>query len=524
MVVVVVLAVAPLSLGLMTSSIRIASNNGTTIPSATTITTTDITAASFQYKLLNDIASLLVEQINSICMYSQISSYEEYLEEYARVLAHKISCLSSITRGFNCSNKTQAPEHFVHIFEQAAAAAANVFLVSSSSSSSISESSVTSIMSHSPIVRVKAVMFFHRMVVSIGSRSLLYISRCMGAIITSAESSDIEEITQLLNQLMLEFQIEASSMIESLMGLVTRKYQSLIVATTMITTLPISSSSSINGGDNSGGSISDEVGSPAAAVGSSAWSMQPGESERLLLQKLYLLFIQHVATQNCSSALSADSNMQYLEGIFTTIINSIKGMSIVGNNNISASPSSSPIGSVTTKVLNPQASLPLRKCSLCILVGLSKVWLVAANSVNDGGSSHQLQQQQQQENITRLQTAFREFVFNQALPSILLCCTDGKSLNVKDAASQAILTETAALLWTVHSVLGREIVCSYFLSMLPSISWPPQIIQMFLEQLTATTTLSSSTSSNPPLGTYKETFRQFIRVCSSNGGGGGGGN
>ena len=85
---------------------------------------------------------------------------------------------------------------------------------------------------------------------------------------------------------------------------------------------------------------------------------------------------------------------------------------------------------------------------------------------------------------------------------------DRAQLNVKDAAAQGVLVEVALLLRSLHVLLsannsGESGV--YFPSMLRSLQWPDHQIQLLLQHLCAAT----------PLGTFKDSFKLFVRECSS---------
>jgi hypothetical protein len=364
-----------------------------------------------------------------------------YVEQYTVFVAHKMNCLSSLAKGHNF--KTH--EHNAQYFDASAATVVNVLEALSQMQS----------------VRSKAVVYMHRMVNSLGPRALLHITQAVGVLLRHAESgADLEETTLLLNQCMVEFSLGAANLVQRYHGDVVDRYQQL-------------------------GALFE---SSLLAVGGGVEAPHI-EAERVALQKQHLLYLQHVSTTGCHSVLTSTEHVHRLEDLLNTVLTAIKG----GRGNASG------------VAISSQASLPLRKGGIIVLVSLVKVWCVPSSAVSAdlvasagftsvGGAGSSLP--------AHLTPVFQSFLLDHAMPAMLASVSDGgRSVNVKDAAAQSVVVEIAAALWTLQLVLGAQATASYLSGVLTTLAWGSSTQQTCLQQLTAF----------PLLGAYRETFKLFLR-------------
>lgn len=444
---------------------------------------TDMNSAQYQQKqvevqnqkrqrqqILDDVLRLLCGHVQSILSYPDLARHSEQLGACA---AHKVSSLSSLAKGHNYKIRAKNPESSVDtsvVFESAAAA---VIAVAHS-------------LGHVAIVRGKCVIFYHRMIMCMGIKALEAISHCLPVLLAqcninsnrilndsqnSSESScnsssegGSEEILQLLNQAMLEFQQGALILVNSCIGPALNKCWALRA----------------------------ELESDAVALGSQL-GIDNGkehieaphfEPERVALQKQSLVFLQHIASQHCDQALYSEVNSQYLSAIFDDeLLVGLQG----GRGRISRN-----------------AGIPLRKAAVGTLTGLVKVWLstpVPSTTVNNSDAPKGTPVP----NLTvppHLSTALWAFIKEKALVVCLRACTDGVSLDLKDAAAQALLVDIGALLWTLASPsCQQDPLRAYFQEVLPALGWP----------LDASNALQNMLITPGPLGTFKENFKKFIR-------------
>lgn len=394
----------------------------------------------FQQKLLSDVTGYVVQQVAEVM--ANRSQIARYVEQYTVFVAHKMNCLSSLAKGHNF--KTH--EHNAQYFDASAATVV----------------SVLEALSQMQCVRSKAVVYMHRMVNSLGPRALLHITQAVGVLLRHAESgADLEEITLLLNQCMVEFLLGAAQLVQRYHGEVVDRYQQL------------------------GAFFENSL----VATGGVAMEAPHIEAERVALQKQHLLYLQHVATTGCHSVLTSAEHMSRLEELLNTVLTAIKG----GRGNNSGVPISS------------QAGLPLRKGGIVVLVSLVKVWCVPSQTVSAdlvasagfpsaGGAGSSLP--------AHLAPVFQSFLLEHAVPAMLASVSDGgRSVNVKDAAAQSVIVEIAAALWTLQLVLGAQATASYLSGVLTTLAWGSATQQTCLQQLTAF----------PLLGAYRETFKLFLR-------------
>lgn len=432
-------------------------------------------------QILDDVLRLLCGHVQSILSHPELARHSEQLGACA---AHKVSSLSSLAKGHNYKIIAKNPDTAVDaalVFEGAAAA---VIAIAHS-------------LCHVAVVRGKCLIFHHRMIMCMGIRSLEAISHSLPVLLAqcninsnrivndsqnSSESScnsssegGSEEILQLLNQGMLEFQQGALILVNSCLGPAFEKCWALCAVLENDAVALVGQS----GGDNS-------LGASGQMKGKEQIEAPHFESERVALQKQSLVFLQHIATQHCDQALYSELNSKYLSAIFDNeILVGLQG----GRGRISRG-----------------AGIPLRKAAVSTLTGLVKAWLwthaLSPLTSTNIDPSKGISAPPSVPVPPHLSTALWAFIKEKAIVVCLRACTDGTSLDLKDAAAQALLVDIGALLWTLASPsCQQEPLRAYFQEALPALGWP----------LNASTALQNMLIIPGPLGTFKENFKKFIR-------------
>ena len=410
---------------------------------------------------LEEVIRLISGHIHSLVSFPQLI---KFTEEVGAVVAHKVSCLSSLAKGHSYKSRAKHPDTTFDAatsFDAAASAAV----------------AAATTLGHIAAVRGKCVIFHHRMIMCAGLRSLealshsvpLLLSYCdsraadsgkEGGGVNSTEGSS-DEVLQLLNQAMLEFQGAALITVDACLTPALKKCWSLSAELEKNAYVPASC-------DGQHPSVVNRTGSsdaPKAEVEAPHF-----QAERIALQKQSLVFLQHISTQQCDQALYSDRNSSLLTAIFVDeILVGLQG----GRGRISAA-----------------GGIPLRKAATGTLTGLVKAWLSTL-------SAHPIP--------TTLSAALWSFLKEKALPTILRSCTDGVSLDLRDAAAQAYLVDVGTFLWTLSSPTCQEEQHRLYLTdALPALGWSQNAASVLLNMLAAQT----------PLGTFKENFKKFIRSAA----------
>jgi hypothetical protein len=404
-------------------------------------------------QILEEVTRLIIGHIQSILSHPQLVGFADQL---GSCVAHKISSVSSLAKGHSYKSRAKNPEvsfDAATVFDRATAAVV----------------AVAHSLGHLSLVRGKCVIFHHRMIMCMGLRSLEALSHSVPVLLAQcsisreSESSEghCEEVVQLLNQAMLEFQDGALALVDACLGPALNKCWALLAELE-----------------------SDAYVAPVEAIVGAVKSNPNGkphveaphfEIERVTLQKLSLVFLQHIATQRCDKALYSERNSQYLSAVFDNeILVGLQG----GRGRVSRA-----------------GGIPLRKASICILTGLVKAWLTCVTVVGDDSNTGATVP-------PHLSSAMWLFLREKALPTALRACTDGTSLDFRDASAQALLVDLGGLLWTLTSpTCQQDQLRVYFVEALPALGWPPA----------AASALQNMLLTPGPLGTFKENFKKFIR-------------
>lgn len=234
------------------------------------------------------------------------------------------------------------------------------------------------------------------------------------------------------------------------------------------------------------------------------------EVERFTMQRSWLGFLQHIATQNCYAVIYYnEAHSRYFADVVYGII-----LSCVSYGDMRA------VNPAWGRTATQSLTLPLRKAAISTLMGLTKAILYGqpSNTNQQGGVVASLAPTPVPV-PTQTQTLLQTLLYENALPAILRSCGSAPvhdptshpdmpisipGIKPKDAAAQGVIIEIASLLWAVHQHIGNG-AAAYFQPMLASIGWTPPAILTLLTHLT---------EPNQCQGGFRDKFRVFIRTNS----------
>ena len=219
--------------------------------------------------LLSDMIRTIISQIDSI------SALRTGLADtVAELLAHKISCFSSLMKGYSHKNYSD----MYSLFEQAAVAVAKV----------------TQSYSEHDTVRQRVVMFEHRSINTLGLRAVGFIESIFAPLLAHSSAKDAEAVVQPINQLAVEFGSQVIVFLNKVFPLIVGKYSNIIRQF-----------------EESNGSVPTEA--PHL------------ELERMNHQKNYLIYLAHVCMYDCSGIFLSDGNKVYLGGVLSFVLQGLRG-------------------------------------------------------------------------------------------------------------------------------------------------------------------------------------------------------
>jgi hypothetical protein len=368
-------------------------------------------------------------------------------EELANALAHKVSCLAALAK----SNGASCREERIAIILPAAR-----YIVG-----------ICAQLAHFSVIRAKAVMLLHRMVISLGPHSIELFGHTYQFLLRHGEATDTDQIVQVLNQIMAEFQSKGLLLVDSALAPTLEKMQHLIA------TFESTQQENKWAAERSSAATLHTLGlSPTSSL--ELKEAPHVDLERAALQRQYLEFLRHVSQHGCHEALMSASNRHMLEHVLRQILkglggsgaglvlplpgsgggNGSNGQSSDNNGSSSSNGSGSGGGErllesletgaaamynsgVSPAVVAPprvgaSTGYALRRISLNVLIGLSKAWLTASmrnNGVPDSSSP------EGGDDATHLPIdpsaaagmaqAFRQYMLDQVLPLCLGGFTSG---------------------------------------------------------------------------------------------------
>ena len=380
---------------------------------------------------------------------------ERYAEDMAGAVAHKLACLASLARPF--SYKSQAHEHARISLDNVVAAL---------------EASLN-ILGRFAAVRNKAVVLMHRLVTCLGIRALSVGEICLSTLLRSG-NTDIDAALQLFNQFMTEFREQSTQLVD-------------LALRSVLESLRLSYVCADSSGSNTGSR-------PEIVAAMQAESNAPHVVvEREAVLKQYFLVIQHIADCNCIAALCSEKNA----GEFTQIL-SVLGGGLGGS--AGAGAGSSEVG------------IAVRRSAVGALTCLLRaIFDNRLDTVVFDGACIERQ-------IAGHRHLLAKMLREQAIPSVMISLGES-SLDMRDAATNALLGDIATLLWVYLEVFGQEEVIQFMESLLRALNWPSETGRIILSllsdvgpivRLNQTIALTSS-----QINSFRDKFRKLIRNLRS---------
>lgn len=426
----------------------------------------DATIPQSQVHLLSIMLDVLVRQLD---MMAKHPDQVRCGAELADIASHKLASVAALCRGHSYKKCTGSNAQY----EQFQDAVGNIFGTSFPVVSSICQSPLVQ---YKP-VRDRGVVYFHRMLQVLGMKILGHVRDSYMCFITNADASDIETVVQLGNSLMVEFGSNATNFVDEVFAPTLDRIGYLYSdeGTAASTAAAMAAQANVDRQNMNGESI---VQAPLPSL----------ESTRIMLQRQYLGFLQHIASYNCHAALTSARNMGRLDNVFTSVIQGLNG----GGDGISA-----------------QGGIPLRRAAISFLSELMKEWVISEESEGQGttidiktASGAPSGKPVLPPPPPQVSAALTSLLFETVLPQALTVCTGGTGLDMRgDVQSQGILVDTGVLISVLVGKRPRDTLEYFRRVLLPGLGW----------HVNAVTPMLALLDTKVPVGTFKESFKKLIR-------------
>lgn len=421
-------------------------------------------ALSLSLTLQTDYASslqhLITVQLNQIQQVDAL--YDRFVEAYSEqicvAIGQRINALCGLSKGLSHRAHSEAMPYFA----TAAAAVVNV-------AKHLCKSS------HNALLCGRVLVFMHRMVACLGVEAVPLVREVLPVLLRPGVASDAEDPVQLINQSMIEFDRECLGTVSLLFSDVVNYYYARLSAL------------------------------------HTQWGHEPSSLEaphvcleRSGLFRRYLLFIQHTALYGCSAALYSLRNGAQVDAVLCLVLVGVTG-AVSRNVSLLDASDRNICGIVTASYGATAEATSINKAALIILHSLVAKWL--------------LPQPLQEEALPPdVDGKFRSFIFEQALPGAMYLVSGwtvsgsqtqaagGYRLNLKDAASQAVVQELAVFLFVSIAALGTQ-GSSYLEQLLSALHWPAEAalkVARLLPPHSAATTVHC----------FKDSFKKLVRDCA----------
>lgn len=436
----------------------------------------DAQTRALQQSMLSEMVECIIHQIQQVLQHSAL---HQYMDEFSSVIAHKIASIGSLSKGYSVKSHPYAVGVFVRACEYGVVPCIEAF-------------------GRFENFRSRVVVLIHRLVKCLGDDILtVLITPSIRCLLVYADTSrDTDMAVQVLNQLMIEFNVKTVPMIEVLLPVVMNKCSSLLKELDDV--VPGQNSSANQNPQNPQNFMA-----PAHIA-----------SEKNTLRKLYLVFLQHIATHGCHSVFYSTAvnpvvtmtsgnlsvqqptpvaNVHRLEEILNLLVDCWKG---VYDFNTGA------------KVV---VNLGVRKNAVIIMSNLCGVWLADQQDLK---ASHP---------PTHIVSAFRSLVYQSLLPLLLTSCMDSGVINLKDAGGIALVADIGGLFYNIivanatsnsYVENSTEFINYVQLVLLPGLGWPtnPCVVD-FINLLSTIMNGGCGTNAKPAVvvGVFKEHFKKFMK-------------
>lgn len=428
----------------------------------------DASIPQSQVHLMSIMLEVLVSQLSLVARHPDL---ERCGAELSDIASHKLASIAALCRGhsYKKCGTVSNPQ-----YEQFQDAIGNIFGTSFPVVSSICQGPLVQYKT----VRDKGVVYFHRLLQVLGMKVLGHIRDSYLCFISNADTLDLENVVQLANSLMVEFGSSATTFVDEVLGTTLDRIVYLYSDEGCAASVAAAMAAQANIDRNN---VNSEtiVQAPVPSL----------ETTRILLQRQYLCFLQHIATYSCHAALTSSRNMSRLDSIFRSVVQGLNG----GGDGISA-----------------QGGIPLRRAALCFLSELTRDWIISEESeAQPGGSSINIKATSDASGSLKLpappsqvSTALASLLFETVLPVALTVCTGGAGLDMRgDVQSQGLLVDTGVLISVLVGRRPRDTIEYFRRVLLPGLGW----------HVNAVTPMLALLDTKVPVGTFKESFKKLIR-------------
>jgi hypothetical protein len=407
------------------------------------------------YASLHHLITVQLNQIHQVdALYDCLS--EVYSEQICVSIGQRIHALCGLCKGLS----HRAHSETMPYFATAAAAVINV-------SRHLCKSS------HSAMLLGRVLVFMHRMVACLGVEAVPLVQEVLPVLLLPGGTSDADDPVQLINQSMIEFDRECLSTVTLLFSDVVLYYYARLSAL------------------------------------QSQWGHEPSSLEaphvcleRSGLFRRYLLFIQHAVVYGCSAALYSLRSGAQLDAVLSLVLVGVTG-AVPRDVSLLDASDQNICGIVTASYGATAEVTSINKAALIILHSLVANWL--------------LPQPLQEALPSEVEGKFRSFLFEQALPCAMHLVSgwtvSGSQtqaagryrLNLKDAASQAVVQELSVLLFMSIVALGPQ-GNSYLEQLLCALHWPAEAALKVARLLPP--------NSAATVHCFKDSFKRLVRDCA----------
>lgn len=411
-----------------------------------------------QLSLLKNMLDILIAQLLEV---AQLTEYDP--EFIAEIAGRKLSSIAALSKGHSCpKNSTGATtDSSGELFFNATMSIVPVLHAFSTFKSS----------------RSKAIMCLHRIIQCVGMRATPPLAELLPTFIQHSDVTDIEQPIQVLNQLMAEYGTSDQS------GLAQNNLNALMEFLDGLYGLVLDRLGEIYGHimqaieeDKAGGvpgHWKEDENDDESNEENPQSSLQ---SEKEQIQKLYVVFIQHITVYGCHPIMLSEKNICRLPDIFGAITSALQGTG-------------------EESVVAVASTFPVKRPVLVLLANLTIKWLASEVTVS--------------QDVTNL---LASLLCDVAIPLSFRACSDG-SVDVKDAVSQGYLGDVGHLVWAMASVKNADTVQFIQMSLLPSLGWPAEAISEVSTMLVAVgqSSPSGGVGNTRVLSNFKDAFKVLVR-------------
>ena len=463
--------------------------------------------------------SALIEQLDKLLNFS-LQGGGTYNEDVNECLAHKISCLAALAK---CNSGNMQQERLAYM--QPAA---------------LSVVRVCNQVPQAAIIRAKTVMFLHRMVHSLGPVVIELLGVTYPSLLHNSDANDADQVVQVLNQVMAEFQAVVLPLVDEAMQPTLEKIQNLLAD------FERAQQESKWVAEQSSSATLASLGLPPTPTNDIKEAPHV-DLERVSLQKQYCEFIRHISVHGCHDAFMSTKNRQSLEHVLLQLLKALGGSGagldlgekerIAGDNVFTFMTSSTQISNSEPPRVSQAAGYTLRRIGLNAIIGLTKVWIPKTR----GGPAHADGNPANGANTLQIDpaaaagmaNAYRGYLFDHVLPLCLggyssgivasdgsptngnenrspqhcsgnepLRARDGVRLDLSDAQALGVVGDVGMLLLALAQVTSKEDVATYMQQALPRLGWSNQATHEVVQALIEHTNANQ----------FKDAFKKIFRV------------